>query len=104
MENNAMITSDLESLLNVLDARKNITIWNQYDGKQHLVFSNTPVYEVLHIFNGTNSLVNYKVVGLSCGINITIMVEPARENSNNLVHYEYGSDLRKAIMGKGASL
>ena len=103
MENNAMILGDLESLLNVLDARTHITIWNQYDGKQHLVFSNTPVYEVLHIFNGTNSLVNYKVVGINLGIATSIMVEPARENSNNLVHYELGSDLRKALMGNGGA-
>ena len=96
MENNAIITGDLDSLLNILDARQHITIWNQYDGKQHLVFSNTPVYDILHIFNGTNSLVNYKVVGMSFGITPTIMVEPSRGN-NGLKNYEVGSDLYKSL-------
>ena len=96
MENNAMITGDLASLLDILDARKNITLWNFYDGKQHLVFSNTPVYEILHIFGDTNSLVNYKVVGMSFGITPTIMVEPSRGN-NDLRSHELGKNLRKVI-------
>ncbi len=95
MENNAMIVGDLDSLLNVLDARTHVSVFNQYDGKQHLVFSNVPVYEIIHIFKGYSSLTNYKVVGITFGITTSIMVEPARDNT--LKDYEVGTDLHRAL-------
>lgn len=67
MENNAIISTTLETLLGVMDARAHVIIFRQLkDGKQELLRSNK-IYNIIsdQEFFGAHNVCNAKVIGLT---------------------------------------
>ena len=70
-EKNAIIRMNLDSLLSILEARANITI---YEGEE-VIFSGN-VYELLTTNPFKAYYVNYRVIGIASALNVTnILVE-----------------------------
>lgn len=79
MEDNAIINTRLEDLLNVMDARANVNIFRLKDGKQELLRSNK-LFRILadNEFIGNRSIYNARVIGLSITLGETsILIEEA---------------------------
>lgn len=78
MTNNAYINARLIDLLNVLDARANVTVFElQDDEKQILHFDCVPVWIILSAFpenKEANALKLYNVIGLNIGIHTSILI------------------------------
>ena len=78
MTNNANINARFVDLLNVLDARAVVTVFElQEDGTQKKVFDYMTVWEILASFLPNDLLKKYDVIGLNLGIHSTILVKKA---------------------------
>ena len=76
MTNNANIQARFIDLLNILDARAVVTVFElQEDGTQKIVFDCMTVWEILAISNAP--LKKYDVIGLNLGINSDILIKKA---------------------------
>ena len=79
MNYNANINTRLIDLLNILDARATVSVFElQEDGKQILRFDCVPVWNILSAFpenKETNALKRYEVIGLNIGINTNILIK-----------------------------
>ena len=75
MEKNAIITSRLKDLLDVLDARAMVNIFvEDKDGKQTSI-AFIKVYELLSNPVLMPKYKNYVVVGFSCGLTTNILIK-----------------------------
>lgn len=79
MTNNANIQARFIDLLNVLDARAVVTVFElQENEKQILRFDCVPVWQILSAFpddKETNALKRYDVIGLNVGMNTNILIK-----------------------------
>lgn len=76
MTNNANIQARFIDLLNILDARAVVTVFElQEDGTQKKVFDCITVWEILASFLPNDLLKKYDVVGLNLGINSDILIK-----------------------------
>lgn len=79
MENNAMILGRFADLIEVLDAKKIITVFELLeDGGQRIVYHNKPVYSLypLKEDNCDDKHGYYKVVGMNLnGLSTTILIK-----------------------------
>lgn len=78
MKNNAVISARLEGLLEALDARSYLTIFNKReDGKEELLRS-TPIYRLLADEEFIGNFKEYKVIGLTVILgHVNILIEEA---------------------------
>lgn len=78
MANNANIQARFIDLLNILDARAVVTVFElQEDGKQKKVFNNVHVWEILASFLPNDLLKKYEVIGLNVGLTQSILIRKA---------------------------
>lgn len=78
MTNNANIQARFIDLLNILDARAVVTVFElQEDGTQKIVFDCMTVWEILASFLPNDLLKKYDVIGLNLGINSDILIKKA---------------------------
>lgn len=78
MTNNANIQARFIDLLNILDARAVVTVFElQEDGTQKIVFDYMTVWEILASFLPNDLLKKYDVIGLNLGINSDILIKKA---------------------------
>lgn len=77
MEKNAVIAGNLDSLLRVLDARAVVSLFIRCQGKDRNLFDNVPVWHILAAFPDQDVLAKYKVIGLTLGVNTSILIEKA---------------------------
>ena len=77
MENNAVVVGYLDSLLKIMDARTVVSLFVRCQGKDRSVFDNVPVWHILAAFPDQSVLAKYKVIGLTLGVNTSILVEKA---------------------------
>lgn len=78
MTNNANIQARFIDLLNILDARTVVTVFElQEDGTQKIVFDCMTVWEILASFLPNDLLKKYDVIGLNLGINSDILIKKA---------------------------
>ena len=79
MKFNANIIARLIDLLNVLDARATVSVFEMDEnGKQILRFDCVPVWQILSVFpdnKETNALKRYDVIGLNVGLNTNILIK-----------------------------
>ena len=78
MENNAMILGRFADLINVLDAKTHITVFEiTNDDRQRIVYHNTPVYSLYSLLNDDceDRHGDYKVVGINLGITTSILIK-----------------------------
>ena len=72
---NAIISASFKGLLDMLDARKHVTVFEAIpDGKQVIIFDSTPVYHLLDIaeelkFN------RYQVLAINAGLIPAILIK-----------------------------
>lgn len=71
MEKNATINARLKDLLDVMDARETVNIFEDKDGKQ-IIIANCKVYNLLE---ETDLIKKYEVIGLYCGLTTNILVK-----------------------------
>lgn len=80
MENNAVISARLESLLNVLDARKHVEVFREVDTpemhSQELLRS-TPLFYLLSDQEFLSKYRECKVVGLRIDFTLSILIKEA---------------------------
>lgn len=77
MEKNAVIAGNLDSLLRALDARSVVSLFIRCQGKDRSLFDNVPVWHILAAFPNQGVLAKYKVIGLTLGVNTSILIEKA---------------------------
>lgn len=79
MTNNANINARLIDLLNVLDARAVVSVFEMDENeKQILRFDCVPVWQILSAFpedKGKNALKRYDVIGLTVGLTTSILIK-----------------------------
>lgn len=80
-KNNAVIFATFKTLLDMLDARKHVNVFELTDdGKQVLRFESTPVYHLLDISNECN-FDDYEVKALNAGLIASILIQKEAHNN-----------------------
>lgn len=77
MENNAVVVGYLDSLLKIMDARATVSLFIRCQGKERKLFLDVPVWHILAEFPDQSVLAKYKVIGLTFGVNTSILIEKA---------------------------
>ena len=81
MNYNANINTRLIDLLNILDARATVSVFEMDENeKQILRFDCVPVWQILSAFPNdkeTNALKRYDVIGLNIGLTTSILIRKA---------------------------
>lgn len=74
-ENNAIIQGRLADLLNIIDARATISIFERVGNAEPIIQSNVQVYEIIANHDFMKTYKNYDVIGLKCDLFTTIMIQ-----------------------------
>ena len=80
MENNANISARLESLLNVLDARKFVEVFREIDTQEmhgQELLRSTPLFYLLSDQEFLGKYGGYKVVGLRIDFTLSVLIREA---------------------------
>lgn len=78
MNNNAIINTRLEELLNVMDARANVNIFKSKENNKQDLLRSTKIYNFLSDGLLMTVYGDYKVVGLSIALGVTsILIKEA---------------------------
>lgn len=78
MENNAFIRGTFAHLINILEPRTRIDVFEvTEDGGQCIVYCSKPVYSLYHLCDVTceDKHGDYKVIGLTMGIHTTVLIQ-----------------------------